>query len=316
LSLTSFQFIQLLNFTITQLPMSLQKVPRLIRDAFWRALQHDAFGVAKGAAYSSIISLFPAFLLVASIVAASHPAQDLVHEIADFIVRAMPPGSGNLVHAYFSSAKERPMRVLVTTSLITLWTSSGVIVSWMEGFRNAYQIPRTWGLIKERLISFGLVIMAGIPLLFATVILAFGREIELWAVYHAGRDLGPYIFILWTLVRWIIAALTSMAVMLLIYHHAVPRTQPWHSVLPGAALATSLWFPATVGFGWYVEHLAGYNMLYGSFATAIVLLVWTYIISVIVLLGAEFNAQLFPRFVRPELCPPAPNVPRTRVGVG
>jgi membrane protein len=292
------------------------RILRLIRDALWRAIRHDAFGVAKGAAYSSIISLFPAFLLVASILAASHRAQALAHEIADFIVKIMPSGSGHTAQAYFTTAQERPVRVLFATSLITLWTSSGVIISWMEGFRNAYELPKTWGLIKERLISFGLVVMAGIPLLFATVIVAFGREIELWAVYHAGHDLGLYILVLWTVVRWVIAILTSMAVMLLIYHNAVPRTQPWHSVLPGAALAAGLWFPATVGFGWYVEHFAAYSLLYGPLATAIVLLVWTYIISVIVLLGAEFNAQLFPRLVKPELCAVAPGIPQARVGVG
>jgi membrane protein len=83
--------------------------------------------------------------------------------------------------------------------------------------------------------------------------------------------------------------------MALIYHHAVPRTKRWHSVLAGAALATGLWFPATLGFGFYVRHFAQYSLFYGSLAAAIVLLVWLYIISLIILLGAEFNAILFPR---------------------
>ena len=92
-----------------------------------------------------------------------------------------------------------------------------------------------------------------------------------------------------------IASLTGVAVMALIYHHAVPRTQRWHSVLAGAALATGLWFPATLGFGFYVRHFAQYSLFYGSLTAAIVLLVWLYIISLIILLGAEFNAILYPR---------------------
>jgi membrane protein len=270
---------------------------KLIRLALWRALNHDAFGVAKGAAYSSIISLFPALLLVASVLAASRKTAAFVTQISYAVGRIVPPGAGSTVQAYFTSARERPIRVLITTSLITLWTGSGVMISWMEGFRKAYDLPKTWGLIKERLIAFGLVVMAGIPLSFATVLVAFGNQIELWATYHAGHELGPYILLAWTVVRWIIALLTSTAVMLLIYHHAVPRTQPWHSVLPGAGLATAVWFPATAGFGWYVSHFAAYSLFYGSLATAIVLLVWMYIISVIVLLGAEFNALLFPRLI-------------------
>ena len=268
---------------------------RLIRLALWRALSHDAFGVAKGAAYSFIISLFPGFLFVASVLAASHKTAVFVREIGYAVGRIMPPGAAQTAEAYFTSARERPIRVLITTSFITLWTGSGVMISWMEGFRNAYRLPKTWGLVKERMIAFGLVIMAGIPLTFATVLVAFGNQIESWLVFHAGHELTLYILVLWNVVRWLIAILTSIAVMLLIYHHAVPRTHPWHTVLPGATLATAIWFPATLAFGWYVAHFAEYSLLYGSLATAIVLLVWMYILSVIVLLGAEFNALLFPR---------------------
>jgi membrane protein len=276
---------------------------RLLRLALWRAFNHDAFGVAKGAAYSSILSLFPAMLVVASILAASHKTVTAVREISHAVGRIFPPGTAQTAQSYFISTQERPLRVLVPTSFLTLWVASGVMISWMEGFRYAYQLPKTWGIVKERFIAFGLVIMAGIPLTFATALVAFGNQIEKWAIYHAGHEFGPYILLLWTVLRWLIAILTSVAVMLLIYHHAVPRTQPWHSVLPGAALATGIWFPATAAFGWYVGHFAEYSLLYGSLATAIALLVWLYIISVIVLIGAEFNALLYPRLVstsRPE----------------
>jgi membrane protein len=101
--------------------------------------------------------------------------------------------------------------------------------------------------------------------------------------------------LMWGVMRWIIAILTSIAVISLIYHNAVPRTQPWHSVLPGASLATGLWFSATLLFGWYLRHYADYSIIYGSLGAAIALLVWMYMISLVVLVGAEFNAMLFPR---------------------
>jgi membrane protein len=151
--------------------------------------------------------------------------------------------------------------------------------------------------VKERTIAFGLVIMAGIPLTFATMLVAFGNQIEFRLSATLGHQFGGYVLLLWTSLRWVIAIATSVAVMQLIYHNAVPRTLRWHTVLPGAALATAIWFPATIGFGWYVRHFAEYSLFYGSLATAIVLLIWLYIISIIVLVGAEFNALLYPRFV-------------------
>ena len=81
----------------------------------------------------------------------------------------------------------------------------------------------------------------------------------------------------------------------LIYHNAVPRTQPWHSVLPGSVLATALWFASTALFSWYLQRYADYSLIYGSLGVSIALLVWMYMISLVVLVGAEFNAMLFPR---------------------
>jgi membrane protein len=97
--------------------------------------------------------------------------------------------------------------------------------------------------------------------------------------------------------RWIIATLTSIAVIGLIYHHGVPRTQPWHRVLPGSTLATVLWFVSTVVFGEYLHRFGNYDVIYGSVATAIALLIWLYLVSMVILIGAEFNAVRYPRFL-------------------
>jgi membrane protein len=286
---------------------------RSLRQALWRAFWHDALGVAKGAAYSSILSLFPSLMLVASILAAFHKGDVFTSEIAYVLHRVMPPGTANTALSYFESAKERPIRVLISTSLITLWTASGVMMSWMEGFRNAYQIPKTWGVVKERMVAFGLVIAAGIPLAFATVLVAFGNQIEYWVIYYANHEFKTYILLLWILGRWLIAVLTGISVIALVYHNAVPRTLRWHSVMPGALLAAAVWFPATFGFGWYASHVAAYNMFYGSLTSAVVLLVWMYIISIIILIGAEFNAILYPRLVSTGAATEAEPMPKAQV---
>jgi membrane protein len=100
---------------------------------------------------------------------------------------------------------------------------------------------------------------------------------------------------MWMFIRWMIAITTSVAVIALIYHNAVPRTQPWHSVLPGAILATVSWFFVTMLFGFYLQHYANYSVLYDSLGAAMALLVWMYLISLVILIGAEFNAILYPR---------------------
>ncbi len=269
---------------------------RLLRLSIWRAFEHDAFAIAKASAYSSILTFFPALLVVGSVLATVKRGDVYLREISYALGRILPAGSSAAI-AYLRGRTERPVGLLITTSLLTIWTASGVIISWMDGFRRAYQLPKTWGLVKERMISISLVIMAGLPLTFATILVAFGNRIETRVLFHAGHEFGPVVLLLWMAIRWTIAILTSIAVIQLIYHNAVPRTQPWHSVLPGAILATMMWLGATALFGWYLQRYANYSVIYGSLGAAIVLLVWMYLISLVVLIGAEFNAMLFPRTV-------------------
>ena len=267
---------------------------RLLRLAVWRAFQHDAFSIAKASAYSSILTFFPSLLIVGSVLATWRKGAPFMREITYAISRILPTGA-NTALSFLRSAAQRPIGLILSASLLTLWTASGVMVSWMEGFRRCYDLPKTWGLVQERLIAFVLVIFALIPMTFATLLVAFGSKIETDILFYTAREFSFYILIMWTIIRWIIAILTSIAVISLIYHFAVPRTQPWHSVLPGSTLATGLWFSTTLLFGWYLRHYADYSIIYGSLGAGIALLVWMYMISLVVLIGAEFNAMLFPR---------------------
>ncbi len=113
-----------------------------VKIAFLRMLEHDQFAVAKAAAYSAIFTLFPAALLLASILTASHSTLSFVREISFAIGRIMPTGTRSSVLTFFEGRKPAPLRMIITTSLITLWTGSGVMISWMEGFRRAYDCPR------------------------------------------------------------------------------------------------------------------------------------------------------------------------------
>jgi len=267
---------------------------RLFRLSIWRAFEHDAFGIAKASAYSSIFTFFPALLVLGSVMATINRGEVYLREISYALGTILPAGSSTAL-SYLRGSADRPVGLLITTSLLTIWSASGVIISWMDGFRRAYQLPKTWGLVQERLIAISLVFMAGLPLSFATILVAFGSRIEMRILFLLGHEFGPLILLLWGAIRWTIAILTSIAVIELIYHNAVPRTQPWHTVLPGAVLSTAMWLLSSALFGWYLQHYTDYSVIYGSLGVGIALLVWMYLISLVVLIGAEFNAMLFPR---------------------
>ncbi len=267
---------------------------RLLRIAFWRAFVHDAFATAKASAYSSILTFFPVLLIIGSGLATWRKGAPYLREIS-YALGSILPAGGNTALSYLKGAAQHPVGLLTTTSVITLWTASGVMISWMDGFRRCYELPKIWGLVKERLVAFQLVVFALIPMTFATLLVAVGSKFEARLLPFIDPNFSVYVFLLWGATRWLIATLTSIAVIALIYHHAVPRTQPWHSVMPGAMLATIMWFSVTVGFRAYLQYFGNFATIYGSLGLAMALLVWMYLISLVVLVGAEFNALLFPR---------------------
>src|SRR5437764_726085 len=132
-----------------------------LRLAFWKAFEHDAFAVAKAAAFSAIMTLFPAVLVVASLLSTSNSTETFLREVYRAVGRILPAGTSSAVLQYFSVTKPVKMKLVVTTSIFTFWTATGVMISWMEGFRKAYQMPKVWGMVKERLIALLLVVLAG-----------------------------------------------------------------------------------------------------------------------------------------------------------
>jgi len=265
-----------------------------LRRAVWNALRHGAFTTAKAAAYSAILSLFPAVLTLTTLLALS-PETETLSDIRSAFYDILPPDTMSLVQNYFQMNHARSVRLIWSATAIAILAASGFMLSIMEGFRRAYRLPRgTWNFWRERVVAFGLIPITLVPMFFATLMIVFGHQIERWMIDNADHALRLYVLFLWRLTRWIIAMFTSVAVLAVIYHFGTPKTQNWRRVVPGALLATGTWFLITILYGLYVTRFAAYSIVYGSLGAAVATLVWLYMVSVSILIGAEFNAQIFP----------------------
>src|SRR5271163_1554775 len=101
---------------------------RLFRLSIWRAFEHDAFGTAKAAAYSSIFTFFPALLVLGAVLATLNRSEVYLHEVSYALGTILPAGSSTVL-AYLRGSANRPVGLLVTTSLLTVWSASGAIIS-------------------------------------------------------------------------------------------------------------------------------------------------------------------------------------------
>jgi len=272
--------------------------------AFVAAYRNDASGYAKGAAYSALLAFFPLLATVAMILVSAR-AEFVADAISGFLSQILPPGTQDLVFDYFVTKGRPPVLVPIAGALVSVWAGSGVTGSLMQGFHVAYRMPPSGRpLLKEWLVAILLVFLAAIPVLVASALVLFGafaeRSIVWWlGLVPAGAELRGSVAVIGSVVRYLIALGALVLGASILYYVGPNRPQRWRAVWPGAVLATVLWLAATSSFAWYARHLADYNVMYGSIATVILLVVWMYLLAIIAFLGCEFNVELersFPKF--------------------
>jgi membrane protein len=272
----------------------------LLRHTILAAVDDNCFGIAKGAAYSALLSFFPVLTAAATILVQAR-ASFVSTRIERALSEIVPPGSEGLVVQQFRVTGARPVSLLVVAAIISLWAASGVIKSLIEGFQAAYRVPNRRDFLHSNLVAILLVLLAAAPLFSATLLVIFGDQVER-IVMNAIR-VDPYLLPfswLWRLAgkvgRYSVAFCATVLATALLYYFGPNRSQQWRLVWPGAILATVLWLAATSGFAWYARNVAKYNVMYGSIGAGIALLVWMYFMAIIALIGCEFNAQYERRF--------------------
>ena len=264
------------------------------RETLLQALAHDLINTSKATAYSGMLMLFPALLVVTTLVAQVQEGSTMLGGLRSLFEQFLPPDTLDLLQSYFLTRRVYSTQLLLSAVALSVFAGLGVMLSLMEGFRRAYGLPHdAWGFWDRRLRGILLLPIAMVPLSIATLVVVFGHQIELWMIDNAGHDLRYVVLISWRTARWSIAMLTSVAVMSALYHFGTRRKEHWLWVGPGAAAATLIWFPATLAFGFYVTRIADYSRFYGSFGAGIATLVWLYITSFSVLMGAELNGVLY-----------------------
>lgn len=265
-----------------------------IRKAVLQALAHDVMNTAKAAAYSGMLMLFPALLVVTTVIAQVQEGATALGGLRSMMEQMMPPDSLDLLQSYILTRRLHSVQLVLSASGLGIFAGIGVMLSLMEGFRRAYRLPaEDWGFWDRRLRALLLLPIALVPLSIATAIVVFGHDIELWMIANAVHELRHVVLFFWRMVRWSIALCTSVTVLTSLYHFGTRRKEHWLWVAPGAIAASLIWFPATLAFGWYVTRIANYSRFYGPFGAGIATLVWLYITSFSVLLGAELNGILY-----------------------
>jgi len=218
-------------------------------------------------------------------------------ESSQLFTRILPPNALPLLDGYFTAHSRHihAPHALLSTAIVSLLGGAGVISTLMEAFRRAYNRPKAfWSSWRKRIVSTLLVPLSLVPLAVVSALLIGGHLITLWLRAWLVPDLRMLLIPLLIVLRWAVAVAGSIGVIAVIYRFGSPVRHPIGRAVPGAVLATALWFPATLAFGWYVTRFTDYSRVYGPLGAGVALLIWLYLIALSVIVGAEYNAQRHP----------------------
>ncbi len=269
----------------------LQEVIRLFGRALWSAHRDGCYAIAKGAAYSGLLSFFPVLTTLTAILVQAN-ATSVSKNLARFFFEVVPPGSEEFVLYVFAERGTRPVWLLIVATLLAIWAASGVLVSLMDGFQAAYRVPNTRNFWRQRGRAILLVFAVALPAIGASALLFFGENVERTLFRQLGFDqIRGSLRWLVVLTRLAVTFSTVVFVTTMLYRFGPARQRSVRRLWPGAVVATFLWLLSTSAFSWYVQNIGSYNVLYGSIGAVIALLVWLYLLAGIALVGCEFNAE-------------------------
>jgi membrane protein len=254
------------------------------------SVEDDVLGLAAQQAYYFLFALFPALLTLVS-VASFFPLENLTDEVFKTLGKFAPPEVLQIVNEQLIEISNGKKGGLLTFAfLLTLWSSSGAVVSIISTLNAAYDISecRTWWRVRLTAILLTIGLAFFILVSMALVIVGPTLAERLAVMLH----MGPVFEWTWKILQWpIVLALVSTGIAL-VYYFAPDAEQYWVWLTPGAILATTLWLLSSLGLKYYLVNVSNFNETYGAIGGFMVLMFWLYLTSVAILVGAEINAEI------------------------
>jgi membrane protein len=234
------------------------------------------------------LAFFPMLLFILGVLSSKAYFHGAVHEIPQRLGPILPPGSDEIVVEYFTRRGIHPWKWMSLGMAGTLLAGSQVMVGLLEGFRTVdgdSLRPSVWRVYLRGMV---LLTITFVPFLAVVVLTVFGKQARGWLIRHIGFSTLIHALGFAAYVAGVF--LLAMCVLIVVYRFGRPMRCTFKEVLPGAFVATVLWWIADIGFGFYVRKMP-YDAVYGGLAAAIGLLLWMYLTAIVILLGAAYNAE-------------------------
>jgi membrane protein len=249
--------------------------------------------VSRSIAYYALFSIFPLLLAVLTLASSFVALERVQSEIINWIERYLPIVSDVVqVNIQQVLAARNTAGIVALVSLI--WSASGVFMAMYRAVNRAWGNPKSKLFWREKIFGLSLVLIVGFLLLSTTLLSTLTSVLQSWQgpIFGWNPLADPRTA---SLVSWLstLAPIPIAILTFILLYRIIPQNPvTWKDVWLGGLLAGLTWEGARRLYAWYLANFARYNLIYGSVGAIIGFLLWAYISAMILLVGAEFTAQL------------------------
>ncbi|HXQ24875.1 MAG TPA: YihY/virulence factor BrkB family protein [Candidatus Acidoferrales bacterium] len=248
----------------------------------------DCVTLSQAIAFNMFLAFFPLLLLVLGLLSGTSLFHDALREIPERLTQILPPGSTQVVAEYFVRKAVHPWRWALLGLGGTLLAGTQVMMGFIEGFRVVEGDLLQPGYWRRQVRALGLLCLTIVPIQIVVVLTVFGKQVRAWMVHYTSSPELTHVLGIASYAAGVFVL--AMGVLVVLYRIGRPGHTGFRVLLPGATVATVLWWAVDVSFGYYVRRMP-YDVVYRGLASAIGLLLWMFLTAMIVLLGAAYNAE-------------------------
>ncbi len=267
--------------------------------SFWKDIgqkigQDDCPGMAAEMTYHLMLASAPALIFIFALLGMFGNDRQIYAQVQSVAGQVMPGDALRLFQNLFEQVIRGSSGGLAIVSLLgALWAGSNGATVVLKGLHRAYGSKPRGGFIRQKLLSFLILLVLGGAIFLASNLLIFGNilleQLQNWQLLQ--ESYVPWLQ--WG--RWAIALVAVLSLMTWLYTLVSGPANPqnrWKSAVPGAVAFLILWIAISLLFSLYVQNFGRYNQVYGTLGGVVVLMLWLYLSSLALLIGAEINAAL------------------------
>jgi membrane protein len=267
----------------------LDRTKKILKELRYEARRDNVGLVAAGVSFYSTLAVLPALAIAVSLYGLFTDVDEAERQI-EAVVSVMPASAAQIIDTQMRTIAEASHPSIsigfALSVAVFAWTVSNATRAIVRGVKIAYDQENERSILERRDVDVGVTVV-GIS--FMVVALALIAAVPVWL-----RRLDPtHAVVTFGNFRWVLVGALFAVLAGLLYRFAPPQRPPHRrSIVPGTVTATALWTVTSIGFSVYVSSFGRYNETYGTLGAAVVILLWFWLTSLAILMGAELNQAI------------------------